>query len=599
MDLWNLTSPDKQLIIAVKQKKSGLCYVVKKNDRFVFGESALGLSSSSGNFFKGLVFQSVLEREVVDQYALLGAKKSHVIAQGNELVLTFKKKKALFQLILRAYNDGFAFCYSIQTKDGLPVSIIEETSEFRIPEQATVFAMPYRPNHETTAGTLQSPNLKGEYCLPALLHTKQDDVWALISEATLSAEYCGASLKGDGEGVLTLGFSPEQKRDVQSSSPFFTPWRFAVIGSTADIAENTMAETLSPACALADTDWICPGVTAWSWLNRDKTDDLETYLRYVDLCVEMGWQYLLLDAGWQPEAKNQKKERYSGYFDWTQELIDYATERNIRLIVWVHHQDVNTPEKQKRLLEWKQMGFAGVKVDFFDSQTQETMALYDRLMRLTAELHLVLNPHGANKAAGERRTWPHVLTREGIFGQEQELSSDEARLLTAQHNCMLPFTRLAVGPADYTPMLSYRNSKSTKPFTLAHMAALPIVFESGIQCLADKPEVYEKSPAKPLLQFLPVSWDETRLIEGVPGDYVTLARRVGKTWFVGAICNKARDAEIPLHFLDEGSYLAQVYRDGKTRDIINAQEVEVTRETVLIVPMLKTGGMGIRLLKTK
>ena len=595
MVLYNLFSPDKRICLRVEQTKDGgLSWSAMMDGKRAVGDSPLGLVSNLGKFTRGLELQSKWERAVQDRYTLIGAKKFEVETIANELVLSFEKKGILFQIIARAYPDGIAFRYSIQGEKGKLLRISAEESGLLVPPGARVFAMPYTPNHEDVAQRRKSPELKGEFSLPILYQTEKDSIWALVNEAAPTGEYFGASVKGQTDGLLRIGAPPEQKKLVETTLPFFTPWRYVVLGDLAAIAENTLAENLCPPCALEDTSWIRPGVTAWTWLCRERTDNLSTYKKYIDLAAEMHWQYLLMDEGWQPRAQDQRKGVYAGYHPWMRDLVEYAHEKRIGLILWLHHRDLDTAEKQKKLLDFAKMGIRGVKVDFFDSQSQDTMRLYERLQRLTAELHLLFNPHGANKSMGERRTWPHNLTREGIFGHEQELGN-RPEALNAQHNCTLPFTRCAVGAADYTPMLSYRNSGSRRPFTVLHMAALSVVLESGIPCLADRAETYRETPLKPFFTALPAAWTDTLLLEGAPGEYATLARRCGDYWYIAAVCDAARTAEIPLRCLGAGEFHAEVYRDGETRGEVVVQTLTVDRETVLSIPLQKTGGVVLRI----
>ena len=598
MVLYNLFSPDGRICLRVTQTKDGgLSWSAALDGKRVVGDSPLGLVCNLGKFTKGLALQSKWEKPVRDDYTLIGAKQAEVTAAANELVLSFEKKGILFLFIARAYADGIAFRYSIQGEKGKLLRISAEESGLLVPPGAQVFAMPYTPNHEDVAQQRKSPELKGEFSLPILYQTEKDGSWALLNEAAPTGEYFGASVKGQTDGLLRIGAPPEQKKLVETTLPFFTPWRYVVLGDLAAVAQNTMAETLSPPCALDDTDWIRPGVTAWTWLCRERTDNLSVYKKYIDLAAEMRWRYLLMDEGWQPRV-NTREARYDGYYPWMRDLVEYAREKRVGLILWLHHCDLDTPEKQKKLLDYAKMGIRGVKVDFFDSQSQDTMRLYERLQRLTAELQLLFNPHGANKSMGERRTWPHNLTREGIFGQEQELGN-RPDALSAQHNCTLPFTRCAVGAADYTPMLSYRNSGSRRPFTILHMAALSVVLESGIPCLADRAETYRETPLKPFFTGLPAAWTETRLLEGAPGEYATIARKCGELWYIGAICDAARTAEIPLRCLGAGEFRAEVYRDGETRGEVVVQPLTVTKETVLSIPLQKTGGVVLRIAPVK
>jgi LPXTG-motif cell wall-anchored protein len=585
---WIVSSPDESVKTFFTLTDGEVTFSSFKDGKEVIGDSPTGLVTNLGDFTKGLTFSTKTEESIHDSYDLLGAKQTHVEVDANETTFTFQKDDVSFQIIARAYNDGFAIRYGIESQDGETLTISSENTSFQLPEHTVSQAMTYIDHHEAVAYETKISDLNGNYAMPFLFETP-NGTWGLISEAALSTDYSGAVLKGNSNGLLDVNFSPEQHGDISTSAPFVSPWRFVVIGSPADINENTMAENLSPPAAIEDTSWIKPGVSSWTWLNRESTSDLETYKRYVDLSAEMGWDYLLLDDGWQPNPPTE-------YYDWTEELIDYANEKKVGLLVWADKKYLDTPEEQEIIEEWADMGFKGIKADFFDSQSQDTMVLYDQLMRKTAEHQMLFNAHGSNKPTGERRTWPHSLTREGVFGAEQDLF--RIGQVSARNNAMLPYTRNAVGPADYTPMLSFRNKGDRTPFSLAHMAALPIIYESGIQVLADRDNVYRSTPANSLLKNLPVSWDETQLIDGHPGEYVNISRKHGDDWYVGMITVAERDVELSLDFLDEGTYYAFIYKDGETLHDIDVELKEVTNNDKLDIPLLETGGASVKFTKT-
>jgi alpha-glucosidase len=201
----------------------------------------------------------------------------------------------------------------------------------------------------------------------------------------------------------------------------------------------------------------------------------------------------------------------------------------------------------------------------------------------------MLNFHGCAKPTGERRRWPHNLTREAIWGAEQYKGSPGP---TAKYNCILPFTRNVQGPMDYTPV-TYSNMGGQ--MTYAHQTALDVVFESGVQHLADKPSSYTSNTAQPLLKAVPAHWDETKLLEGQPGQYVTIARRSGTSWFIGSIADAARTATVPLSFLGSGMYGAQIYRDGSADTEQIADTQTVSSASVLTIQLRQHGGFGVQL----
>lgn len=588
--VWKLTSEDESISAVFYLANGTAHYFVTEDDSMVVETSDLGIVTDDADFTTGLTYVSSSEiTEVTDSYDLIGAKVSHVDAVGKEMTITFAKDDLELDVIARIYDDGLAFRYAIDGSGTINISA--EDTNFRIPDGSTAYAMSYIAHNKAVETKYEAlENLNSDYCEP-LLYETENGTWTLVSEAALNGNYCGTFFRGDGSGSINFHFAKEQSGKVTSTLPFESPWRYFVIGTAAEINENTMGETLSPDCE-GDFSWVQPGVTSWTWLNRESTSSGETYLKYIDFAAEMGWEYLLLDEGWQPSGSSIGKV-YAGYFDWFDEVLEHAKEKGIRLLVWANHNDLKDDAYREQLFaEWEEMGIAGVKPDFFDSSSQTYMKLYDELIEDTAKYHLLLNLHGIPKPAGERRTYPHLLTREGVFGHEQELF--RASQMSAYHNCMLPFVRNAVGPADYTPMFSYRNSGTARNFSLAQMAAMAVVYESGIQCLADRPEEYLGSAAELYFRDMPAAWDETHVLEADPGNLVITARRSGNAWYVGGMCDDAYTAKLDLSFLGEGTYYALICKDGETITEITNELKIVTSEDTLTIPMLKTGGFAIR-----
>ena len=608
---WSVASPDENIsALFFMDAEGAVRFFTTYAGKTVVSSSPTGLVTNVGDFRDGLTFVSREDEEVTDSYDLIGAKVDHVDATGNQMTLNFTKGGASYSIIVRVYDDGMAFRYVIETEDGEELTISEENSGFQLASGSVAQAMEYEYANESVAQEEEAHKLRGSYCMP-LLYETTDGVWALLSEADLNSTYCGAQLVGDGTGLLNVAFTPEQTDDVVTTAPFTSPWRFAVIGSPKTIAENTMAETLSEDCKLEDTGWVESGTVDWTWLNGDlrhtdpdvdfENEAFEIYKDYVDFAVEMGWEYQLLDEGWQRKNTDPNDSSiYKGYYDWTEDLIQYANEKGVGLIVWANSSDLKTPEQQEeRISEWAEMGFKGVKPDFFDSQDQATILQIENLAKTTAKYNMLLNVHGAGKPTGERRTYPNVISREAVFGAEQyDFIPDN---VSARHNCTLPFTRNAVGPMDYTPMASYGASGDYRQFTLAHMAALPVVFEAGVQCMADKPDVYRAHPAyEHYFKNMPSEWEESILVDGEPADYVNFARRNGDDWYQGMICDNARNAEFSLDFLGEGTYTAYIYTDGEDpMETVDAETRTVTKNDTLNIALAETGGAAIHYVKTE
>ena len=607
---WTAASPDGSIEeIFTLDENGSLLFAVSRNSNTVVGCSKTGLVTNLGDFTSGLTFEDYAEETVTDSYDLIGAKKNHVDAEGKEVTLHFQKDAVKYRVVSRVYDNGMAFHYEIEGNDGEELTISAEKTSFLMPDGSVAQTMDFDKANEQIYLEKTAEELEGGYSMPMLYKTNTED-YALLSEAELTPQYCGAQIMGNSSGALDVVFSPEQFEDVVTTSPFTSPWRYMVIGDLKDITENTLAETLNPDCEIEDTSWIEAGPVDWTWLNGDlRHDNLpegttweetapKLYKEYIDFAVEMGWKYQLLDEGWQPRVYDRGNDLYDGYYDWTQEILDYAKEKGIKLIVWASKRDLDTPEELERLKEWHEMGIAGIKPDFFDSQSQEIIQLLDDIKKTAAENELIVNIHGAAKPDGERRTYPNIISREAINGGEGEANN-------AEFNCILPFTRFAVGGADFTPMASYGNIyDGSRAVTQTHLMAETVMFECGVQTMADKPEVYrEHIGYENLFKNLPTDWEETHFISGDPGHYAALARKSGDNWYVAALCNEEHEENISLDFLDEGEYTAYIFTDGDdptnddTKVAVKAETKTVTSADTLGFDIPATGGVVVKLVK--
>lgn len=583
-----VTSPDGNITLTLSADNGQITYDVTSGGQTVMQGSRLGITFENTDFSEGVTLASRQDSEINETYPMISGKAAVYTNHANEAVFTFEKYGDTLDLYARVYNDGVAFRYGY----GRDTRALGEATSFHFPHNVTSWMMEYERCYEQfyLPDTLESAN-GGTYGMPMTVELSGGK-YAMITEANLDSSYTGSVLYMD-NGTPRVAFEPKQTEPVNIAAPFLSPWRAVVIGDLNTIVTTQMIENLNEPCQISDTSWIKPGISAWTWFNGDPTNDPETYKRYIDFAAEMGWQYVLLDEGWQPLKSNENgRKSYEGTEWWAQEVIDYASERGIGLIVWAPYWDLDTAEKRNRLNEWAAMGIKGVKVDFFDNETQEMLKLYDEITRQTAQLHLLVNYHGCNKPTGERRTWPHLLTREGVYGTEHFMSG-EGWGPTAQHNCTLPFTRNAVGPMDYTPAITNYNGKNF--FSAGQKAALPIIFESGIQCLSDKPDNYRQSPLYLLFKNFPASWDETRLLSGKIGESVVMLRRKGSDYYIG-VTGLGEAEDITVDFLaSDRPYHMTIYRDGDSDTDIKVENEIVRNGDIITIPELPNGGAAIKI----
>ncbi len=574
----------------------GLCYSVRQDGVTVLEPSCMGIRTSAGDFTTGLEFISEEDSVIDEKNPTLSGKKSVYTNHANCKTLHFNKSGVKFDLVLRSYDGGVAYRYFI---DGGPapitVDVDAESTGFTLPEGAKIWYMPrsgrnfmYEDNY--LAGKI---GVTGDGILPSLpMLFETEGKYALIMEADRHGNYTGSMLRLENGSCMKLIFDLVQTEPVQTSIPFASPWRCVIIGSPADILQNTMVENLSPAPdpAYEFEKWVEPGLSSWSWVSYyGGQEDPEIHKKFIDLAADMGWKYYILDERWQPECHTKPGIRYEGMRDWFGDVKAHADEKGVKLIAWVNKTDVESKEDRlARFREWSEAGIVGIKVDFFYNDSQKTMQLYDDIYRDAARYHLLVNAHGSNPPSGEIRTWPNALAREAIRGQEQGG-------ITCEQYTLIPFLRSAVGTADVTEQLYSRDTEKT---SMGFQIALSVLIENGIHSMGSKPEEYYSVPASvELYRNFPEKWDELYVIDAEVGEAVNIARRYGKTWLAGGISlNERKFGYNPL-FLEKGKkYTAALFHEkaGERQAVVMDVIENVTAESEISVSVQHGGGYIMR-----
>lgn len=568
----------------------------------VVPDATVGIVTKECDFSDGLTFVSETAGSIDETYENISGKHSVVSNQATVKTLVFEKAAYRFTVEFRAYGDGFAYRYTITRKDGKPqtLNVTSESGWYSIPEENEVTAIVIGSlgstfNHEAGYTTKKMSSIKsGYYAFPVLLK-QGDDRWMLLSEAELYGDvFVGSVLHGIGDGKLQMQFAPKTTKSTVvpvelSNDGFTSPWRFGIIGSLAEVVESEMTEKLCERTT-EDFSWVEPGVTAWMWLSEgfNGQRDKKTVYEYIDLAADMGWKYLILDEGWQPNTSKAGK-RYDGYYSWFDDMIKYAADRGVGIIAWVLCNDLDTPEEREVLQEWADKGIKGIKVDFFDSEDQDHIGYYQAIYEACAKAGLIVNCHGANKPTGERMMWPNIINREAVNGEEYGGYG-------AKDLCTWPFIRNVVGPMDLTPRM---NPSSWSQTTTASQMAMNVVFECGIPCMASAANEYLSSPAKSFYKDLPAAWDDTKLLSGDPGKFVVMARRSGDNWYMGGISAGKRKVEVNFDFLEAGaSYMAFVYKDNAgDRYNITVDRLAAKKGDSLSFDMFLGSGFSIKFIK--
>lgn len=580
--MWTISSPDKSLLMTVWQnEEKTLCYSIEQDGEAVMDKSLLGISTSLGIFSSGLTTVGSKKAEIRETYSLPAGKKAVYENNANELCMDFTFNGMPFTLRVRMFDDGAAFRYEIGNKAGQPLLVSNELTEFNFTKDCNAaWLQDWIESYEGLFNRTEWNKTKGRsYGMPCLFCIGDRRRWLLVTEANVyntDGSYCACHLQGMGERKMAISFAPEQTEPVETKLPFHTPWRVVIITRTLEaLTDNTVCFNLNPPSIIEDTSWIKPSRNIWGWWFFDTGAQLYSeQKRYVDFASAMGFESVTVDASWDAT--------------WVKDLCDYARERGVSIWIWTTMNDIGTPEKAgQKLALWSSWGIVGLKVDFFINDSQHTMWQYNMIADAMTKYRLMINYHGCVRPGGEGRTYPNMLTFEGIMGLEHYKWSN---LPNAEHNCTVPFTRNAVGPMDYTVTGFSNRNRNT---TMAHQAALAVVFETGSQHYSESIHHLEAWQGTDFLRRTKAKYDGMKLLSGYPGDHVLMMRYAKDEYYIGCITNPRQIMPIPLDFLPEGEYCAEIYQDDSSGDLIIKELRIVSNRDTLKFSLQQGGGVAI------
>ena len=605
-----LLSPDGAIEVDVFIKDSKPYYKISYEGKQVLEPSDLGFIFNGVDLSKeiDLIGESEISK-INDQYHLLHGKQKTISYTANEKTYTLRHSSGQeYSIIFCVSDDGVGFRYHIsEGKPGINI-IDKEFTSFNFPDSSrawlqhmanakTGFARTnpsYEENYsvDIPVGT-PAPDTAG-WVFPALFNT--GTTWVLISETGMDGNYPGTKLDQFSEGGnYTIAFPqwgeqfPGEALNPESELPWSTPWRIIAIGDLKTISESTLGTDLADPAVDMDTSWIKPGRSSWSWVKLgDNATVYDVQIRFIDYAANMGWEYVLIDAFW---------DRNIGY-DKMQELVDYAAERNVGILLWYNSSgnwnDTDMTPKSKllthedRVKEFSrihEMGIKGIKVDFFAGDGQSMIQYYLDIFKDAAEYELLVNTHGATIPRGWHRTWPNLMTMESIKGFEFITFFQGNADMEAVHSTVIPFTRNVFSPMDFTPMSPTRIRTVERKTTPAFEIALPVIFTSGIQHYAETDEGMNQLPdyVQEFIKTIPVDWDEMQFIDGYPGKLVVMARRHGNQWFVAGINgeNEHKELELDLSFLQNGSS-GMLITDGEGNEMFRQENYTQNSENFFL-----------------
>ena len=549
-----------------------LCVKQDGNHLTVFYQSKMVLDAS-------VTSDSPLQwvRKVTDDYQMLTGKRLHCHNEANE----YRSGK----MLLRVYNNGIALRNTEVT--------------YRIPEGMHRWMQQWCDSYEgffpldTTYKIAPIPSYSGiskskegwnnHWGYPALLEPT-DGIFVLLSEANIEQGQSASSLFNEGEWYRV---TPAET--IKGKTCDHTPWQLAIIGSLSDVVESTLVTDVSNPCKIKDTSWIKPGAVSWIyWAYNHGSNDYNIIQKYVDMARDLQLPYVLIDAEWD-EMKDGKT---------IEDAVNYAKAQGVKPLIWYNSSvgwvdgaptpkfRLNKADDREREFAWlEKIGVAGVKIDFFSGDTQRNMDYCIDSLESAARHHLLVNFHGATIPRGWQRTYPNLMTTEGVYGAEWYNNVATFTDKAACHNATLPFTRNVIGPMDYTPC-TFSDSQHPHITTKAHELALTVLFESALQHLADRPESYMVQPqeVKDFFTNLPTVWDETHLLSGYPGESVVMARRNGKTWYIAGINGTNQEKELTIDKKAIGKFSKATLFEDTSKGDWNIHQIKKLPTSIICQP---------------
>jgi alpha-glucosidase len=601
-------------------------YAVRYAGHEVLDASPLGIDLQGAPKSRRWMLQGSTETAHDSTYTLPVGKTRQARDRYRELrVALADAQGARMDVVFRAYDDGIAFRY-VLPKAG-QVRIRNELTGFNFPRDYACWALNlgrFGTSHEGEYDPVDASKLRPHNLLelPLVCRVDADGTTLAIAEADLR-DYAGLYLTGREEGGLGVSAKLSPRLDQPQLAVSLdagdrdvaTPWRVVMLGATPGVLiESTLIENLNPPSVIADTSWIRPGKSAWDWWSNRRAPDVPnagmntaTIQRYIDSAHDLHLEYMLIDDGWYHGSSGDGQ--YHTDADILRAipqidlpgLIEYARKRDVGIWLWAHWRALDA-HMDEAMAWYQRMGVKGIKVDFMDRDDQQMVDFYHRLLAKAAQHRLLVDLHGAYRPTGLARTYPNYLTQEGVLGAEYNKWS---RRITATHNLTLPFTRMLLGPMDYTPG-GFRNvapadfqPRYDAPMvmtTRAQQLAMYVVYDSPFVGVSDSPDAYEGAEGVQFLRDVPASWDETRVLEGAIGEHIAIARKHGRDWYLGAMSNEqARTLTLPLDFLGKGRWRATLYLDGEAPDRVKVETREVTAgDAPLVLSLAGSGGAAVR-----
>lgn len=633
----SVSSPDGKLKFLLKITPETVSYEVNYKKQLLVENSLLGFSFDNGEFGSNLKTGKVRRKSIDETYELVVGKVSSARNHCNEMIVPLQEKEApgrLINLVVRAFNDGVAFRYEFPEQEGWNSYVMyDEKTQFRLngnPMALLMYLPGYINTHEGVYTHTEYDKIAKKRLIEMPVTLEFDNgIYMSITEAAVR-DYAGMYLvkeKNGFAGKLSPRLGQEKIKVEINEFPHRTPWRvLSVADRVGGLLETNILTSLNEPCKIEDTSWIKPCRTTFTWWNGNVVPDstfspgnnFETNKYYIDFAARNG-----LDAhGIYGYAETPWYYDDNFNFGWAgpnaditrpipclnmPHIVEYAKSKGVGIHLWVHWRPLYDKLEEAFAL-YEKWGVKGLMVDFLDRDDQEMIRIQEEILQAAARHRLFIQFHGSSKPSGLTRTYPNEFTREGTLNYEV---CKWDTLVNADHDISVPFTRLLAGPTDYhlggfraLPRSEFK-IQYVNPYVMStrcHMMAMYVVLENHLTSLCDTPMAYEGQPGFEVLRTVPGTWDEMHVPLAEFNKYVTVARRNGTDWWVGALNDgTARTLNLKLDFLGEGEYRAEIYTDApdaeKNPNHLSKEIRTVTRKDKIELPLAVDGGAVLRISK--
>jgi len=579
-----VSSPDKKITAELSVSSGSLTYRILVDGHQVLAPSRIGILSDGIELGEAATLGSTHTHSIREQYPFMGGH-SVAINHANEATIPVTSHGESFSVDLHVADDGVGIRMRLPAKAGRKIQA--DRSSWKLEGEPTMWVDKLDNSYESLYRTTTLSQLTSEPMgMPITFHT--GGLYVTITEAQIK-DYGDLAVKRGDDGALQ-GYLYADPQGWTTDDAVVQPWRVTIIArDLTTLVNTTLVQNLNPppSADLAKADWIKPGRSSWQWLAIGDPKQADQQ-QWVDWTNQLGFEYYLIDEGW---------EKWNDPWNALKSVAEYAKSKNVKLWIWVHSREVHDPEARQTLFRRAaELGVVGVKVDFPRPTNRDWSNWYYDTARDAAAVHLMLDFHGASKPAGLERTWPNVLTREGVRGHEYQITRYK-RHLTDEHDTILPFTRYIAGGGDYTPTVF--ESKELQGNTWGHELAQAILFTSPYLCFGGHPRDYLANPARDVLTAIPSVWDETRVLPGSePGKVVAMARRSGNRWFIAAINGgDTTMLDLPLGFLGKGAWKATELFDGSKPDQWDRESANLSSSDHVKKELSPRGGLVLMLVK--